>query len=494
MNEARLEYESQLQELRKASAEEKKKEEVVPEEVVKAKKTTPKKKEVAEEATEEMKKAKAVAYVNDLYRIQDKLRKEILARERMINRTQDSGEVDRLREINELLRSSVLTKEELANFDADVGGGTKINDTLKEEVAYRAQIQQIEADRKKKEPTKQDGMDALYKEQKKNLGDIKTLLDSIYKSERQGLETTELNNQIEALEKKRMSLEQIEAMSMDTDPYKYSVFATSYLNISAAIDMAREKLSLLSAENPLSGIKKDFDKVIENIDKFKTDFPNATPGDAKNKFFELQDIVKRLSADLQGFGKDTPGFDALQKEIDETLAGMERMGSSFLLSEKGLTNKAVAEQTLTQMGRTFSSYTKRIGLQVLRSAFREATVFAREFGDTLNDIQIVTLKSDDEINKLGESYVRLAKSMSLTSVDVSKSASALYRQGLGDDEVQERLVQASRFAKVAAIDITEAVDIITVAINTGMVGNAQRATDVLVALGDAAATDSRLVA
>lgn len=84
--------------------------------------------------------------------------------------------------------------------------------------------------------------------------------------------------------------------------------------------------------------------------------------------------------------------------------------------------------------------------------------------------------------------------MSLTSVDVAKSASALYRQGLGDDEVNERLVQASRFAKVAAMSVTDAVDVITVAINTGMVKNAQKATDVLVALGDAAATDSRMAA
>jgi len=84
--------------------------------------------------------------------------------------------------------------------------------------------------------------------------------------------------------------------------------------------------------------------------------------------------------------------------------------------------------------------------------------------------------------------------MKLTVVDIATASVELYRQGLNDNQVYDRLVQASQFAKVAAISTSEAVEIVTVAINTGMVDSAQRATDVLVALGDAAATDSPLAA
>ena len=84
--------------------------------------------------------------------------------------------------------------------------------------------------------------------------------------------------------------------------------------------------------------------------------------------------------------------------------------------------------------------------------------------------------------------------MKLTSVEVAEASVELYRQGLSDNQVYERLVQASMFAKVAAISTSEAVEIVTVAINTGMVDSAKRATDVLVALGDAAATDAEEIA
>lgn len=88
----------------------------------------------------------------------------------------------------------------------------------------------------------------------------------------------------------------------------------------------------------------------------------------------------------------------------------------------------------------------------------------------------------------------MAKAMKLTSVEVSASAAELYRQGLSDIEVEKRLVSASQFAKVAKMSVQEAVDVITVSINTGLVDSAQRATDVLVKLGDAAATDADEVA
>jgi len=131
----------------------------------------------------------------------------------------------------------------------------------------------------------------------------------------------------------------------------------------------------------------------------------------------------------------------------------------------------------------------------LRSnAFRQGIAFAKEFGDKLNEIRVVTLKSQPEVEKLGKAYIQLAKDMKLTVVDIATASVELYRQGLNDNQVYDRLVQASQFAKVAAISTSEAVEIVTVAINTGMVDSAQRATDVLVALGDAAATDSPLAA
>lgn len=98
------------------------------------------------------------------------------------------------------------------------------------------------------------------------------------------------------------------------------------------------------------------------------------------------------------------------------------------------------------------------------------------------------------MNSLGVSYIKLAKEMKLSAVEVAKGAVDLYRQGLTNNEVENRLKHAARYAKVTGMSMENAVEVITVAINTGLVKTAQRATDVLVKLGDAAATDSRMVA
>lgn len=47
--------------------------------------------------------------------------------------------------------------------------------------------------------------------------------------------------------------------------------------------------------------------------------------------------------------------------------------------------------------------------RLLYDGFREATQFAQEFGDKLNEIRVVTLKSQSEVEKLGQSYIGLAK-------------------------------------------------------------------------------------
>lgn len=104
------------------------------------------------------------------------------------------------------------------------------------------------------------------------------------------------------------------------------------------------------------------------------------------------------------------------------------------------------------------------------------------------------MKSQPEVERLGRAYIQLGKEMKISALEIAKASVELYRQGLNDNQVHDRLIYASKFAKVAAISTAEAVEIITVAINSGMVDSAQRATDVLVALGDAAATDSPLAA
>lgn len=99
--------------------------------------------------------------------------------------------------------------------------------------------------------------------------------------------------------------------------------------------------------------------------------------------------------------------------------------------------------------------------------WEEAIQFAEEYSNAMNEVRIVTGKTKEEADMLGDSYLKLAQEMSVAATEVATAAVELYRQGLGDDEVLTRLGSAIEFAKVAAIETDQAVEIVTVALNTG---------------------------
>ena len=153
-------------------------------------------------------------------------------------------------------------------------------------------------------------------------------------------------------------------------------------------------------------------------------------------------------------------------------------------------NKQVAQanEQVSSFQNSLKSFVRRYVISFVVQGLREGVKFANDFANALNEIRIVTGKSAGEVNMLGVSYARLGQEMRVSTLEISKSAVALYRQGLGDTQVMERLRSSTQFAKVAGISVNEAIDTVTVAMNTGLVKTSQRAADVLVALGDAAAT------
>lgn len=84
--------------------------------------------------------------------------------------------------------------------------------------------------------------------------------------------------------------------------------------------------------------------------------------------------------------------------------------------------------------------------------------------------------------------------MSVSSKELAEGAITFYRQGLGDDEVNERLVATTQYAKTASISFEQSANMITAAVNNietdgrGMEMTAQRVADVFLYLGDNAAT------
>ncbi|MGN0763624.1 MAG: phage tail tape measure protein, partial [Aristaeellaceae bacterium] len=100
---------------------------------------------------------------------------------------------------------------------------------------------------------------------------------------------------------------------------------------------------------------------------------------------------------------------------------------------------------------------------------------------------MVTGKSESEVNRLGQSYRTLAKTMKVSSTEIATAAVEFWRQGLDESEVNARLTASIQYAKISAMEFDEAAELITAATNT-MEISAQRAADVFAYLGDASAS------
>ena len=81
-----------------------------------------------------------------------------------------------------------------------------------------------------------------------------------------------------------------------------------------------------------------------------------------------------------------------------------------------------------------------------------------------------------------------AKSLHTSVSNVASTRAALYRQGLSGADVDERTEDIIKFATVTGVKVTDATKYLTTAVKTGLVASVEEAMDVLVALGDTAAT------
>ena len=126
--------------------------------------------------------------------------------------------------------------------------------------------------------------------------------------------------------------------------------------------------------------------------------------------------------------------------------------------------------------------------------------YVSEYSDKMNEIQMITMKTDSEVAQLAETYRNLAADMSVSSLDMADAAIYFTRQGLGAAEIEKRLKNVTMYAKAANVEFKDASEIITAVVNSmGLVEQeaedgreaAQRVADVFLNIGDHAATSGQ---
>lgn len=180
-----------------------------------------------------------------------------------------------------------------------------------------------------------------------------------------------------------------------------------------------------------------------------------------------------------------PQIESAQKDMQDyagAIAAAEKQLKSF--------NSAslICGNVVQNLNAMLESFVTRIGRRLFQKAIQEATSFVKQFNQDMIEIQMITGKSDSEMTAERSKTLTQAKDLSTTVSNVTTVRKALYRQGLFGSDIDERTEDIIKFSTVTGSDITTAMKGLTTALQTGLVSSAEEAMDVLVALGDSAAT------
>ena len=160
-------------------------------------------------------------------------------------------------------------------------------------------------------------------------------------------------------------------------------------------------------------------------------------------------------------------LDGLIKKVTNSADTLEQnfnaeMPKATSEAEKLAKASATINEILGQFGIAFTAATVVRGFQDLaRSAFE----FYKSLDSALNEIYVVSNLTIDSVNGLKSSFISMAKDTGVAIDDITRSATLFYQQGLSTKEVMEMTEVTSQFAKVAGIDATDAADKLTAAVN-----------------------------
>jgi hypothetical protein len=120
-------------------------------------------------------------------------------------------------------------------------------------------------------------------------------------------------------------------------------------------------------------------------------------------------------------------------------------------------------------------------------AFRNGVAYIYELDNALNEVRIVTGATQQEVESLANSYNDLAKEMSVTTRELAATSADLYRQGLNDSQVEDRMKAIVEYAKISSISLDDSTRIITATANaTGE--SVEKIIDIFALLGDTTAS------
>lgn len=172
---------------------------------------------------------------------------------------------------------------------------------------------------------------------------------------------------------------------------------------------------------------------------------------------------------------------AKNRELQEAKKNIQNISSE--VKATGRTNLNVTEYISGAIKATAGWFVATTVFYQFLHAIQDGVSTVYELSNALNEIRIVTNYTVEETNRLGVEYNNLSKQLGATTQDITKTATEFFRQGLAQEEVNERLQATAKYAKISGLTMQESADLITASTN-GTGESVEHIIDVYSKLGD----------
>ena len=177
-----------------------------------------------------------------------------------------------------------------------------------------------------------------------------------------------------------------------------------------------------------------------------------------------------------------------------------RTAQAGMTAETGNTSAKTGELESQVKGLVTRYLSLMAVIRTINSLMNNMVEYVSEYSDKMNEIQMITMKTDSEIQNLADTYRDIASQMNVSSLDMADAAIYFTRQGLAAEEIEKRLRNVTMYAKAANVEFKDASEIITAVVNSMNLveeeaedgrNAAQRVADVFLQIGDHAATSGQ---
>jgi len=233
----------------------------------------------------------------------------------------------------------------------------------------------------------------------------------------------------------------------------------------------------------LSEIDHQIAKINNSLERLKVGkdkvFADSRVVTEVNKLKDMEGSLKRGEITSKDFALQMQKVRTSVAQVSNEFRNVNRDGYSFA-EMIGVATKKIA---IWGIGTTLIYDTLRI--------IKSGISYVVDLDNAMNQLRIVMNLSNEQAIELGQNYNALAKEMSVTTTEIAKAAVEFARQGLSLEQMDDRLRNTIKYAKISGMEFQEAAEIITASVNS-MGVETQRAIDIFSYMGDATATGKHM--